>query len=379
VPQVELSTQWYLLKLFGLTAITHVCIAGVLSHFGLGAAVVVGTTMAAETVAAMIYSVVRGAGGFFFLGEPRGVQSRVEAVGTIIFLSVLLLLSSALAAATQTGLSIYPIAYGNHSPAELDSMSIQLTLLLNGSIAFVASATFSAMSWLMGVGRVNGEKPPPLFLGTFLPVSVTVCVVYAAVVLVADRAFWVFGLEGLIALGIGLLAILGYSHPDNRLGHEVARFLLYATAAILVLSALAASLALGGFLRGTFAPPPPPESLRSMLFESPRIPWASGTPYPVTEWAGRWRAGLVTMSLISIFSLAVFVGFPAILTVAKFQLEPAVQRERIRQLAVACLPPQYRRALFERLAGAGPSNEIAPEEQARILEVLNRLGLLPPE
>ncbi len=250
----------------------------------------------------------------FFL--KRNTFYRESVVAFLIFLFFFVILNSSLLMYIQTRMDIYGFFL---KPNTSFIYPARWNLIINTIIAGVASLLFHFLNRLL-IKRYGTIRKTPLFASTFLLALAPVGIGLIPLVFFVEAGFFLFVMVAMFPFILALLAILGYSHPQNKL-NPISAILLFIVATIFCIFGFTiAMIGLRWFLSGTIPYSPPPQTWRTFFsFSTNPIDWSRLT-YPMADYLPLWKTGFTAMVLFNIFFMELGPGFITVLTIFPYQL-----------------------------------------------------------
>lgn len=166
----------------------------------------------------------------------------------------------------------------------------------------------------------NSIEKTPLYYSTFALTMIPIFIGLILLAFFAEASFFLLVLVATFPFMIALLAIIGYSHPQNHL-NPIGGILLFIVATIFCLFGFVmAMLGLKWFLSGAIPYPDAPQTWRSFFsVHTNSINWDL-LPYAPIEYLSRWKIGFAGMVLTDIFFMEMGPAFMTVLTIFQYQL-----------------------------------------------------------
>lgn len=229
---------------------------------------------------------------------------------SFVFLSLVVFLNIPLLATLVMGVD----PYGLYVMMPLLSLSHRVVASVMINIV-VSTLAISLLSFLW---RRSKDLSATVTRKVAVPVLGFAIVAFVPLLLMIDMTNYFYSICVAVLYTVGVLAILGYSHPENKLDHFLARMLLSVGVGIIVIGWVLVTVIM---LVTWGQPVETPTHHRAILFERP-IPWESLQPMAGT-YSDAWRAGYATTVFSHLSYLSLFVGLVALLMIYRHQYLPA--------------------------------------------------------
>jgi len=255
---------------------------------------------------------------FIGLRKQSDFVERFRSYEILYFVSLLVLLNLPLLSTSYTGIDPYGffLAFPSHAKlwAIISNLVINFILSAGGGLLF----SYIALEWAK-------RKPDDIIASTFTSVLIPIFLVYVVASLTQTRGMESYFLTAFFPLSLAFLAIIGYSHQENRLEPFTAKFLFVAC---VVFMAVGFILAMGGLLYSlsNLTGKGFPIAYENHLWKSVIAPERIG--YPASEYIERLKGGFTWQVLAASFYLVLAVGFLTVMTIFNYQLKPALKKTK---------------------------------------------------
>ncbi|MCX7974048.1 MAG: hypothetical protein N3B16_06040, partial [Candidatus Aminicenantes bacterium] len=250
---------------------------------------------------------------FLGLRVESEAGTRFRSYGALLLISLLVILNSPLLVTSYTGIDPYGTFLFFPKNSKLWAIVIDMAFNF-----FLASLSTTLFFWI--IIEWAKRKPQDVISSTFTTVCIPLAVVYVIATLLSSRGTESFLLIAFFPLLAGLLAIVGYSHPNNKLDLFTSKLLFVLSIIFMVIGFI---LAMGGLIYKLyeFSKITPINFFESLLWKR-SFRWQALGMTP-EEYIEKLKMGFTWMVLTVSIYLELAIGFNVAITIYQYQYIPA--------------------------------------------------------